>query len=283
MKQNTVANEIGFSGTGLHSGVEVNIRIKESPENTGIVFRRVDIATQNNEIPALFSNVVNTQLGTTIANASGAMVQTIEHFMAALWACDIDNAIIEIDNRETPIMDGSSLVFINEIKKAGIKKQQSDRKYLKILKEIEVIDGDASIKILPSNEFKIELTVNYQYGGIGQETYDFNGQQDDFIEKVAKARTFCNKKEIEFMRQNGLALGGSVENAMIFDDEKILNDGGYRCVNEVVKHKLLDCVGDMFTSGYYINAKIIGNKSGHKLNNELLKKIFLDTNNYSIE
>ena len=283
MKQNTIKDNISFSGIGLHSGVKVNINIKPALEDTGIVFKRIDVKDKNNEIPALYKNVVNTQLGTTIANQDKVVVQTIEHFMAAMWACNIDNAIIEIDNQEVPIMDGSAEIFIKEIKKAGIKELNKDKKFLKILKEVQVQDKDSYVKIEPSNEYKINIAVEYSYGGIGKQTFEFNGDANNFANEIAKARTFCNEKEIEFMRQHGLALGGSLDNAMVFNENTILNESGFRCDSEVVKHKLLDCVGDMYTSGYFLKGKITANKPGHTLNNEILKAIFADKSNYVIE
>lgn len=283
MKQKTIKNEIAFSGIGLHSGVNVNIKIKPAQENVGIVFRRIDIKEHDNEVKALYKNVVNTQLGTTIANQYGVVVQTIEHFMSAMWACEIDNAIIEIDNQETPIMDGSAEIFIKEIKKAGIIEQQKERKILQILKEVEFKEKNSSIKIVPYDKYKINLSVEYTYGNIGKQSLIFDGSGDYFIHEIAKARTFCNEREIEFMRQNGLALGGSLDNAMVFNDKTIINKDGFRCENEVVKHKLLDCIGDMYTSGYFIQGEIIADKTGHTLNNELLKKIFSDKDNYVIK
>ena len=269
-KCKTIQNEIVFSGIGLHSGKMVNMKLVPSNDG-GIVFKRVD-KKENNIVKGLFSNVIDTKLGTTIGNGV-EKVATIEHLMASLWACDIDNIIIEIDNQETPIMDGSAIEFIKKIKEAGIKELNTERKYLKVEKEIEYIDGDKSIKIIPDDKFSIDMTVDFNYGGIGKQHYVFDGNQENFIKNIAIARTFCNQVEIDYMRQLGLARGGSMDNAMIFDNNGLVNEGGFRTDFEVVKHKILDCVGDLFTSGYYIKGKVIANKTGHTLNNLFVRKL----------
>ena len=301
MKQNTIKKEISFSGIGLHSGVNVNIKILPAPINTGIIFKRTDIKDSNNKVKATYNNVVNTNLGTTIGTSNnfqkfisnflikfgivkeyGTIVRTIEHFMASLWACNIDNAIIEIDNKEIPIMDGSADLFIKEIQKAGLQQQEADRKILVIKKNIKISNGDRYIELLPHNSFKIDLTIDFNYGGIGKQFYSFNGTQEDFIKEISQARTFCNIKDVEFMKKHNLARGGSEENAMVFDNNKILNKDGFRCDLEPVKHKLLDCVGDMFTSGYFIKGYIKASKTGHTMNNLILKKLFSDKENFEI-
>lgn len=271
MKQKTIKNEITFSGIGLHSGSNVNIKLIPS-NNDGIIFKRTDKEKYETIIP-LCNNVINTQLGTTIANSNGTSILTIEHLMAALWACDIDNIIIEVDNEEIPIMDGSSEKFIQEIKKAGINNLEKERNYLQINKEIEISDGGKFIKYIPDNNFSIEMNVDFSYGNIGKQHYFFNGKQETFIKDIAKARTFCNKDEIDYMQKHGLARGGSLENAMVFDNKGIINKDGFRVENEVVKHKILDCVGDLFTTGYFIKGKIVANKSGHTLHNLFAKKL----------
>ncbi|MDD2839969.1 MAG: UDP-3-O-acyl-N-acetylglucosamine deacetylase [Rickettsiales bacterium] len=302
MKQKTIQNPISFSGIGLHSGINVNITINPAEADTGIVFRRIDIDNEKNEIKALYSSVVNTNLGTTIGLSNcfqqflskallkfgiikehGIIVRTIEHFMAALWACDIDNAIIDIDNKEIPILDGSSDMFVKKIQKAGIKELDKERKYLVVKKEIEINNGFGAIKLIPYDDFKIDLAIDFQYGDIGRQVYSFDGKQKTFLNDISKARTFCNIKDVEFMRKHGLACGGSYDNAMIFDDHNLLNENGFRFEYEPVKHKLLDCLGDMLTSGYFMKCHIISNKGGHTLNNKILKKLFSDKENYEIK
>lgn len=280
MKQTTIKNEISFSGIGLHSAVKVNITLKQNLDCNGIIFRRVD--KNNSEVVARYNNVVDTKLGTTISNGI-EKVLTIEHLMSAIWACDIDNLIVEIDNQETPILDGSAINFINEIKKAGIVELEQDRKYLKILKEVEVVEGEKYVKLLPSDNFSIDISVNFPYGNIGKQDFVFDGNKDNFISNVSNARTFCNEKEIEYMRSVGLARGGSLDNAVVFSDTGAINDGGLRYENEVVRHKLLDCVGDLYICGYNIIGKCVSNMGGHTLNNQVLRKLFEDDSNYVIE
>ena len=274
MKQTTIKNKIKFSGVGLHSGVLTEIELFPADADTGIVFQLNDV-----KIKASYSNVVDTNLGTTIAE-NNIKILTIEHLMAALWACDVDNLLIKISNQETPIMDGSSRIFIEQI--SDLEELNKDRKYLKILKKIEVKDGDKFISIEPFNDFNIDITVDYNYGNIGKQNYVFDGSKNTFKKNIALARTFCHEKEIEYMRNNGLARGGGLDNAMVFSDTGIINENGFRCDKEVVKHKLLDCVGDMYTSGYNILGKITSFKGGHTLNNLLLKKIFEDKENFAI-
>jgi len=279
--QHTVKEQISFKGIGLHSGVDTNITIKPAEADSGIVFRRID-KSGNNEIKALYSSVVNTQLGTTIANQYGVVVKTIEHFMFALFACGVDNATIELDNEEVPIMDGSAAPFIDTIKKAGLLEQKCAKKYLQIAKPVEVVDGDKSIKLLPHDGFSVQINVEFNYGGIGKQAMTYDVMRGKLADEISLARTFCNAAEIEFMRKNGLAKGGTLDNAMVFDSTALINQGGFRCENEVVKHKLLDCIGDMFTSGYNLKCNLIADKPGHSLNNMVLKKLFGDSSNYKI-
>jgi UDP-3-O-[3-hydroxymyristoyl] N-acetylglucosamine deacetylase len=302
MRQKTLRNSIFFSGIGLHSGAFVNVTINPAEANTGIIFRRTDIVGKQNEIKALYDYVVDTNLGTTIGLSNfyqkftskmlskfgifkeyGLVVKTIEHFMASLWACDIDNAIIDINNKEIPILDGSADIFVKEIQRAKTQELDLDRKFLVVKKEIEVSNDFGSIKLIPYNDFCIDLSVDFKYGSIGKQTYSFDGKQSTFLEEISRARTFGNIKDIRFMQRHGLARGGTYDSAMIFDENKILNKEGLRFEFEPVKHKLLDCIGDMFTSGYFMKCHIIGNKSGHSLNNRILRKLFADSNNYEIQ
>ena len=276
MKQTTIKDKISFSGVGLHSGVKTDIVLTPADVDTGVKFKIDDIY-----IDAVYNNVVETNLGTTIG-IGDKKILTIEHLMAALWACDIDNIIVEINNQETPIMDGSAQVFVDQIKKTELIALQKDRKFLKILKKIEISDNDKIISVEPYDCFAVDITVDYKYGNINQQNYIFDGQKETFLAEIAKARTFCQEKEIEYMRSIGLARGGSLDNAMVFNDNGIINNGGFRCENEVVKHKLLDLVGDMYTSGYNILGRIKSVKGGHTLNNLLLKKIFENKDNYTI-
>ncbi|MDR0572308.1 MAG: UDP-3-O-acyl-N-acetylglucosamine deacetylase [Rickettsiales bacterium] len=271
MKEKTIKNSIEISGVGLHSGKVVFLRLSPS-DSGGIVFKN----DKNQTIRPLFSNVTDLALGTTISNGL-ITVKTIEHLMAGIYACDIDNITIGIQGEEIPILDGSAKIFIDEIEEIGIKTLDSDKKYLKILKDVEIVEDDKYAKISPSDDFSIDMTVDFMYGNIHKQHLYWNGQRETFF-----ARTFCNQKEIDYMWSIGLARGGNLDNAMVFDENGIINEGGFRMNNEVVNHKTLDCIGDLFTSGYYIKGKVIANKTGHATNNKLLKKIFEDKNNYII-
>ncbi len=280
--ENTISSEIVIEGIGLHSGNNTKLTLKPNNDGGGIIFKN----TSGTTIKALYNNVIDTKLGTTIGlniNDNVEKILTIEHLMAAIWACNIDNLIIEVDNQEIPILDGSAAIFIQEIEKVGIKKLNSKRKYLKILNEVVVEEEDKYIKILPSRYLSVDITIDFNYGKIGKQNYLFNGNKKNFIKNIAESRTFCNMKEIEYMHSIGLARGGSENCAMIFDDDGLINKDGFRVKNEVVKHKLLDCLGDIYTSGYNIIGKIISYKGGHTLNNLLLKKIFADEKNYRIK
>lgn len=270
MKQKTIKNKISFSGISLHSNARTNITLLPSEEN-GIIFKRVD-KTENNIIPALYNNVVETTLGTVISNGY-EKVSTIEHLMAGIWGCDLDHLIIEIDNLEVPILDGSAKLFIEEIEKAGIRYLHAEKNYLTIEKDFEYIDSDKFIKIQPSDEFSIDLTVDFPYGKIGKQQIKFTGDQEEFRRYFSIARTFCNEKEIEFMQKNGLAKGGTLDNAMVFNENGLVNRNGFRVENEVVRHKLLDLVGDLFTCGSFIKGKITAQKTGHGFNNQFLREL----------
>ena len=278
MKQKTIKEKIFLSGMGLHSGLKININILPAAIDTGIIFKKIP---ENIEIPALYFNVVETQLGTVIAK-NGVKISTIEHLMSAFWACDLDNLIVEIDGNEVPILDGSSKFFIETISKIETVEQEQNKRFLKILKEIKVEDGEKFIKITPSENFSIDMFVEFPYGNIGKQEFFFDGDKDNYKNDCAFARTFCNKKEIEYMQSIGFAKGGSLDNAMVFDDFNLINKDGFRVEKEVVKHKILDCVGDIFTSGYNIKGSIIASKTGHGLNNIFLKETFKNNDNYKI-
>lgn len=278
--EKTIEKEVSIGGVGLHSGLNTTLVLKPS-ESGGIIFKNEN----GTEIKALYSNVVDTKLGTTIGlsiNDSVEKFLTIEHLMAAIWASDIDNLIIEINNQEVPILDGSAQIFLQEIKKAGIKILPTKKHSLKILKEVKIEEDDKYVKLLPSCSLSVDITVEFNYGNIGKQHTVFNGKKNNFIKNLASARTFCNEKEIEYMRSVGLAKGGTLDNAMVFNDTGIVNKEGFRMRDEVVKHKLLDCLGDLYTSGYNIVGKVVSYKGGHTLNNKLLRAVFADKDNYKI-
>ena len=269
-KQNTIANEISFSGIGLHSGQEVNVNLYPAPENHGIIFKRSDINNKINLIPANYRNVTKAQLGTTLSNLDKVSVSTIEHFMAAIWGCRIDNLIIEMDGEEMPIVDGSSEPFVFLLEAAGIKGQNAAPKILKIEKEIILQDGDKEIKVTPSDNFSFDLEIDFNHKVIGKENISFNPKYHSFRSDLCRARTFAFEKDIEQIKKLGLGKGGSLDNAIIIGENKILNEGGLRYKNELSRHKALDFIGDIRLYGQYILGHFQVKKPGHYINNKFL-------------
>ena len=271
--QKTLSREVKFKGIGLHSGKASSVNVIPAKEDEGIVFKRVDL-NKNNEIKANFKNVTSAKLCTTLENNHGVKVSTVEHLLAALYIVGIDNAIIEIDNEEVPIMDGSSRDFINAFEKNDLVNQTKKRKYLKISSKIELIDGKRSISIEPNDlSLEVNFQLNYKNKIIGKQknTIDF---QADNLDEVSSSRTFCLFEDIEKIKKFGLAKGGSLENAVVVDDEKVLNKDGLRNDKEFVNHKILDLAGDFLLSGHRIIGKVNCYQGGHELTNLLLRKIF---------
>ena len=281
LTQKTIKNNTSFSGISLHSGLNVKVRIKPAPPNHGIVFKRIDLKSNNLVYPN-FMNVTNTSLNTTIENEFGVKVSTIEHLMCALFGLGIDNALIEIDNEEVPILDGSAKIFIDKIISAGIEISDSPIKIIKINKEISYSDGDRYINIKPSTlSLDIDFELKYKNSVIGTQRNKFKVYEDD-LSDVYNSRTFCLFEDIEMIKKNGLAKGGSLENAIVVKDKEILNPEGLRNDKEFVNHKILDCIGDLYTAGYRIVANITCSQGGHFLTNQLLRKVFLNKENFSI-
>ena len=281
LTQKTIKNKILFSGVGLHTGVKVNVCIKPAQPDTGIVFKRVDLV-KNNLVYPNFMNVSSTSLNTTISNEYGTKVSTIEHLMGALFGLGIDNAIIEVDNEEVPILDGSAKEFINKLMPIGLEISEAPIKIIKINKKVTFNDGDRSISIQPSKlSLDIDFELSYQNPVIGVQRNKINVYEDN-LEDIFNSRTFCLYEDIEAIKKIGLAKGGSLDNAIVVKDDKVLNDDGLRNKKEFVNHKILDCIGDLFTSGYRIVGSVICSKGGHYLTNELLKKVFKNSENFSI-
>ena len=273
LNQKTIKNSVSFSGIGLHSGKPVKICVKPSSPDTGIVFKRIDLK-DNNLIYPNFMNVSNTALNTTISNSNGVKVSTIEHLMGALFGIGIGNALIEIDNEEVPILDGSAKVFIEKILTAGLELSNKPIKIIKINKKIEFRNDDKFISIEPSKlSLDIDFALKYQN--------QINVYEDDLID-IYNSRTFCLFEDIEFIKKNGLAKGGSLDNAVVVKDEEILNPEGLRNSKEFVNHKILDCIGDLYTSGYRMIASVTCSQGGHYLKNQLLRKVFKNKENFSI-
>ena len=281
LNQKTIREEVNFKGVALHSGQNVKVCIKPADPDHGIVFKRIDLK-KNNLVYPNFMNVTNTSLNTTVENEYGAKVSTIEHLMGALFGLGIDNALIEIDNEEVPILDGSAREFIKKIILSGIKKSESPIKIIKINKRIEYKEGSRVIKIEPSTlSLDIDFEIKYKNPIIGNQRNKVKVYEDNLTD-VYDSRTFCLYEDIEFIRQKGLAKGGSLDNAVVVKDLEILNSEGLRNEKEFVNHKILDCIGDLYTSGYRIIASITCSQGGHYLTNQLLRKVFENKDNFSI-
>tara|TARA_Y100000591_G_C21813699_1_gene689408 strand:+ start:163 stop:1083 length:921 start_codon:yes stop_codon:yes gene_type:complete len=281
LTQKTIKKSVVFNGIALHSGLNVNICIKPAGPDFGIVFKRVDL-NSNNLIYPNFLNVTNTSLNTTVENEFGAKVATIEHLMGALFGLGIDNALIEIDNEEVPILDGSAKLFIEKIMTVGLEASSSPIKIIKIKKEIEYAEGEKFINIKPSTlNLEIKFELKYKNEIIGNQRNSFKVYEDDLTD-VFNSRTYCLFEDIELIKKNGFAKGGSLENAIVVKGKEILNPEGLRNEKEFVNHKILDCIGDLFTTGYRIIGSINCSQGGHYLTNKFLRKIFKDKNNFSI-
>ena len=281
LTQKTIKNKVSFNGVALHSGLVVNVCLAPAAPNSGIIFKRVDL-NDNNLVYPNFMNVTNTSLNTTIENEFGVKISTIEHLMCALFGLGIDNVIVEIDNEEVPILDGSAKLFIEKIISAGIEISNEPIKIIKIKKEIEYSDGNRFISIKPSTlSLDIDFELNYNNPIIGKQRNKVKVFEDDLTD-IYNSRTFCLFEDIELIKKKGLAKGGSLENAIVVKDKQILNSEGLRNEKEFVNHKILDCLGDLYTSGYRIVASIKCSRGGHYLTNQLLRKVFQNNENFSI-
>jgi UDP-3-O-[3-hydroxymyristoyl] N-acetylglucosamine deacetylase len=281
LTQKTIKKNILFSGVALHSGLNVNVCIKPAEPNFGIVFKRVDLKNNSLVYPN-FMNVTNTSLNTTIENEFGVKVSTIEHLMGALFGLGIDNVLIEIDNEEIPILDGSAKEFIQKIILAGIRVSDTPIKIIKINKEIKYSEGERSISIKPSVlSLEIDFQLKYNNQVIGNQRNVVKVYEDDLTD-IYNSRTYCLFEDIEFIKKKGLAKGGSLKNAIVVKDNEILNPEGLRNDKEFVNHKILDCIGDLYTSGYRIIGAVKCSQGGHYLTNQLLRKVFQNKDNFSI-
>ncbi len=280
--QKTLKKETNFSGIGLHSGAKIDVTLIPANSNSGIIFKRTDLK-KNNEIIANFKNVSSAKLCTKIENDFGASVSTIEHLMAAFYICGIDNLVVNLNGPEVPIMDGSAKDFVNIIKNCGLKTLEGKRQFIKIKKKIEFKEDDKSINITPTaNSFEVKFTLNYERSPLIKTQKNSINFQEKNLEDIYAARTFCLYEDIEEIKSVGLAKGGSLDNAVVVQGNKILNEGGLRSKKEFVNHKILDLAGDFMLSG----ARVIGSveciHGGHALTNGFLKKIFSDKTNYDI-
>ena len=276
--QKTLRSEISCSGTGLHSGARIAMTMRPAAPDTGILFRRTDIAGAGAELPARWDCVIDTFMGTTIGNAEGVRVATIEHLMAALRGCDIDNAIIDLSGPEVPVMDGSAAPFVFLIECAGIEEQNVGRTTLEITRPVVIQDGTRSAALLPSPGFAVECEIDFESTAISQQSCLFQLVNGTFKTDISRARTFGFESDVNKLRAAGLALGGSLKNAVVvsMNGDRVLNEEGLRYEDEFVRHKALDCIGDLYLAGAPIGGLYRGIYSGHTLNNQLLRKLFAE-------
>ncbi len=277
--QKTIKKPIFISGIGLHSGNNVEMKLMPADVDHGVKFVRID-KEKNNKIDAIWSNVSETVLSTTISNEINLKISTIEHLMSALSGLHIDNLIIYINGSEVPIMDGSSKPFVDLIENSGILIQNKKRRLLNVKKSIEVKNENSSAKIVPNNQFSIDFEIDFPSRLVSKQSCQLQLINGNYKTDIAAARTFGFEKDVENLRSNGLALGGSLDNAVVVGENEILNKDGLRYTDEFVRHKILDSIGDLYLAGSPILGYFYGNKSGHHLNNQLLRKLFSDKSNY---
>ena len=278
--QKTIATPVNLQGVGPHSGKDSTIKILPGEENQGIVFKRVDLKF-NNIVSADYENVSSAKLCTTLENEHGVKISTVEHLLAALYIAGIDNAIIEINNEEVPIMDGSAKDFLSILKKTKIKNLTEKRKYLKITDSVELIDGLRKISIEPNKSFEVDFQLNYENKIIGQQRNLVNFQTNN-LKDVVESRTFCLFEDIEEIKKIGLAKGGSLENAVVVKQNEVLNENGLRNKKEFVNHKILDLAGDFLLSGHRVLGKVTCYQGGHELTNMFLRKLLTSKSAFKI-
>jgi UDP-3-O-[3-hydroxymyristoyl] N-acetylglucosamine deacetylase len=280
--QTTLASPIRCNGVALHSGDQVTLVINPAPVHHGIVFQRTDMEGERAFVPARYDLVSETMLGTTLKNEFGVTIATVEHLMAALWGMGVDNALIQLEGPEIPIMDGSSEPFVFLIECAGLKTQDVSRRVIEVLKPVTVQEGNSTATLSPAEGFTIDITISFPHPAIGTQhaVYDFS--KTSFKQSLCRARTFGFVQEVEKMHRMGLALGGSLKNAIVIGDQGVVNEEGLRYADEFVRHKALDAVGDYFLAGGFLQGHVTTSKPGHGINNKLLRALFADAENYRI-
>lgn len=274
--QNTIISPVTVTDIGLHSGAEITMTLRPAREGNGIVFIRTDVTDRDNMIPAKWNNVVDTQLCTVIGNEAGVTIGTVEHLMAALRGCHIDNVVVELDGPELPAMDGSSQPFVEMIDRAGVVPQDMPRRGIKVLKPVTVARDGKVATLNPSEECIFGGEIDFDHPEIGVQIHEVKLVNGNFKHDIANCRTFGFLHEVEYMRANGLALGGSLDNAIVLDRGKIMNEDGLRREDEFIRHKLLDAIGDLYLAGAPIVGEYKSSKAGHAMNNELLRALFAD-------
>jgi UDP-3-O-[3-hydroxymyristoyl] N-acetylglucosamine deacetylase len=273
--QTTLRNAVSCAGIGVHAGVSAHMTIKPAAAGTGIVFRRLDVEHDARDVPARFDLVTATQLGTTLTNAAGVAVRTVEHLMSAFWGLGVDNALVELDGPEVPIMDGSAAPFVFLIECAGIAHLRAPRQVIRVLKPVSIEDGDKYAEIRPASGFSLDVEIDFPNPVIGRQHVSFTLDSDvAYKQEIARARTFGFFHEVEYLRSIGLARGGSLDNAIVIDGERILNEGGLRFPDEFVRHKALDLIGDLRLAGACLEGHVTAVRCGHDLNSRLLHRLF---------
>ncbi len=278
--QQTLVAPVRIVGIGLHSGRDITMTLNPAAANTGIVFVRTDVTEGDNEIPALWNCVVDTQLCTVIANENGASVGTIEHVMSALRGCGIDNVHIEIDGAEVPIMDGSAMPFVNAIEAVGVSVQGAPKRMIRVLKEVSVEDQGKRVTLKPDDACVFAGEIEFDHADIGHQRFETRLMNGNFKHDIAEARTFGFYEQAAWLRERGLGLGASLDNAIVLNDDGVMNPNGLRFSNEFIRHKLLDAIGDLYLAGAPILGLYDGVKAGHAINNEILHALFASDDNW---
>lgn len=283
--QLTVVRPVVIDGVGLHSGAPIHMVLRPAEADYGVVFRRTDLVAQGREVSdirATYDNVVNTMLSTEIGNAAGTTVSTVEHLMSALSALGIDNLLVEIDGAEVPVLDGSSEIFIDKIEAVGLEKLDAPRKAIRIRKPVVVEDGAKRAALLPGEGFRLSFEIEFDNPVIGRQSIEADLHDPFFAEDILRARTFCLRRDIEAMWEAGLAKGGSLDNAVVVDNDHVMNEEGLRYDDEFVRHKVLDAVGDLALSGMPLIGRYEGSRAGHAMNNRVLRALMADPTAYEI-
>ncbi|MDR9395779.1 MAG: UDP-3-O-acyl-N-acetylglucosamine deacetylase [Roseovarius sp.] len=280
--QTTVASSVSFDGTGLHSGRQARVTVRPAPADSGIVFRRTDPDGRGPDLPARWDRVVQTPLCTRLEGDDGVSISTVEHVMAALMGCGVHNALVEVGGAEIPILDGSSAQFVRGLLHVGLRRLARPVRALRVLREVEARRGAASARLVPHETLMIEFDIEFEDSAIGAQKKLLNMSNGSFVRELASSRTFCRKSDVDTMRANGLALGGTLENAVVVDGDRVLSPGGLRHRDEAVRHKMLDALGDLAMAGYPVLGHYQGVRAGHALTNELLRTLFADPSAYEI-
>jgi len=281
VRQNTLKSSIGCTGVGLHSGVDLTMTLRPAPPSTGIVFVRADL--DGAQVPARYDLVCETMYGTTLANEDGVTVTTVEHLLAALWGCGVDNVFVELDGAEVPVMDGSAAPFVFLVECAGLREQAAPRNVIRVLQTVSVEGDGKRMTIEPSDRFSVDFLIDFDNPVVGRQQFSFAHANGAFKSELSRARTFGFIDEIEMLHAAGLARGGSLDNAVVVGKDRVLNDDGLRYGDEFVRHKVLDCIGDLYLAGAPLLGHVTAAYSGHQLNNALLRALFADESNWNLE